>query len=302
MSEHEGAEQHEGEGPVQDRDLELLSAYLDGEVTPDEAARIEADPRLQARLHELAAARDLVAQPVEPLDEGGWDALVAGARARVGDAPHHAPAAALAPAPDVAASGGAAVVELAPRRRRRAKGVALVAVAAACRLRVALSAAALRRSDSSTDQRELAGPTSSVPTTTADPQGGLGVTGSGTTSVGQAADEFRAVYTPEQLGAVADQDQLLAAARAAADRGPGPGATLVPSADPALAAVARCAAAVRRADQRLGRIRFASNATFRDKPVYVFVFQDFGIATGNEPRRLVVVGRDSCDVAASAPL
>ncbi len=49
---------------------ELASAYLDGEATVEEAALVESDPRLQARVEELRAVRDLVAAPVEvPSDE-----------------------------------------------------------------------------------------------------------------------------------------------------------------------------------------------------------------------------------------
>ena len=49
---------------------ELASAYLDGEVTPDEAALVETDPHMQALVEELRAVRGLVAAPVEaPSDE-----------------------------------------------------------------------------------------------------------------------------------------------------------------------------------------------------------------------------------------
>lgn len=45
-------------------DDELVSAVLDGEATPDERARVEADPVLSARLAEFRAVRDAVAAPV----------------------------------------------------------------------------------------------------------------------------------------------------------------------------------------------------------------------------------------------
>ena len=49
---------------------ELASAYLDGEATAQEAALVESDPGLQARVEELRAVRDLVAAPVDaPFDE-----------------------------------------------------------------------------------------------------------------------------------------------------------------------------------------------------------------------------------------
>lgn len=49
---------------------ELASAYLDGEATAEEAALVESDPNLQARVEELRIVRELVAAPVEvPSDE-----------------------------------------------------------------------------------------------------------------------------------------------------------------------------------------------------------------------------------------
>ena len=49
---------------------ELASAYLDGEATPEEAAVVESDPRLQELVEELRAVHDLMATPVElPSDE-----------------------------------------------------------------------------------------------------------------------------------------------------------------------------------------------------------------------------------------
>jgi hypothetical protein len=47
-------------------DDEIVSAVLDGEATPEERARVEADPVLAARLAELTAVRDAVAAPVTP--------------------------------------------------------------------------------------------------------------------------------------------------------------------------------------------------------------------------------------------
>src|SRR5262245_53015203 len=55
---------------------ELVSAVLDGEATPDERARVEADPVLRARLEELQAASALVASPVEPQDELGRERAI----------------------------------------------------------------------------------------------------------------------------------------------------------------------------------------------------------------------------------
>lgn len=51
------------------RDDELISAVIDGEATPEEALRVESDPRLRERLAALRAAAEAVSQPVAPLDE-----------------------------------------------------------------------------------------------------------------------------------------------------------------------------------------------------------------------------------------
>ena len=49
---------------------ELASAYLDGDATPQEAAQVESDPRLQELVEELRAVRNLVGAPMEvPSDE-----------------------------------------------------------------------------------------------------------------------------------------------------------------------------------------------------------------------------------------
>ena len=60
-------------------DDELISAYLDGEIGPDEAARIERDPQAQARAAELAAVQAAMAEPVPPLASADRDRLRAAA-------------------------------------------------------------------------------------------------------------------------------------------------------------------------------------------------------------------------------
>jgi len=71
--------------PLTDDDL---SAYLDGEVTDDLAARIEADADAQDRLAQLrGAAVSLSAQPVAPLAPSVVDDLIANALAAANTAP-----------------------------------------------------------------------------------------------------------------------------------------------------------------------------------------------------------------------
>ena len=49
---------------MSDFDDELASAWLDGELTPDEQARVEADPAVVEARHQLDPVRRVVAQPV----------------------------------------------------------------------------------------------------------------------------------------------------------------------------------------------------------------------------------------------
>ena len=64
---------------------ELVSAYLDGEATPAEIAEIEASDALLARVEELRAVRDAVAEVVAPLPADRQDDLI-GAALGVADA------------------------------------------------------------------------------------------------------------------------------------------------------------------------------------------------------------------------
>jgi hypothetical protein len=57
-------------------DDELISAYLDDEVTATERAGIEADAAAQARLAQLREVRDRVAAPVDPLSETDRERLL----------------------------------------------------------------------------------------------------------------------------------------------------------------------------------------------------------------------------------
>jgi hypothetical protein len=56
---------------------ELVSAYLDGEATAEEQARIEADPELQARVAEFAATSDAVRADVPTVSDATRDAVLA---------------------------------------------------------------------------------------------------------------------------------------------------------------------------------------------------------------------------------
>jgi hypothetical protein len=120
-------------------DDEIVSAVLDGEATPDEVARVAADPVLSARLEVLRRVADAVATPVVPLDEAARTSLI--------DA-----AIAAATGPDAAETGGV-MDELAARRSRRGGGSAVPWLAAAAVLvaLVGLGALLLDRSDGEAD-------------------------------------------------------------------------------------------------------------------------------------------------------
>jgi hypothetical protein len=62
---------------------ELISAYLDGEVTPEERARVEEDPQLLARVDELRSVVDLWAQDLPCPTDAERDAVLAVALAGV---------------------------------------------------------------------------------------------------------------------------------------------------------------------------------------------------------------------------
>ena len=60
---------------------ELVSTYLDGEATPAEIAEVESDDALLARVEQLRAARDAVAEPVRPLTAQRREQLISAALA-----------------------------------------------------------------------------------------------------------------------------------------------------------------------------------------------------------------------------
>lgn len=122
---------------------ELISAYLDGEADPGEAARIEGDPQSRARAAELAAVIHAVADPIQGLTPKERDRL----RAR-------ALAAAPSPAP---------MREISEAARRRWRLVLIPAAAAAGIFAVALGVISLR-GGSDDDASETA---ASAPATTA---------------------------------------------------------------------------------------------------------------------------------------
>ena len=130
-------------------DDEIVSAHLDGEAAPDEAARIEGDPRSRERLEQFDTVRAEVAAPVPP-DPSAREAALAAAL-DVFDREVAPQLEAAAPTTSTAASGAPAVRDsaagadgrarttptgpVAPvvdlSTRRRARGIQLLSAAAA---------------------------------------------------------------------------------------------------------------------------------------------------------------------------
>ncbi len=100
-----------GWGDEADPSDELVSAVLDGEATPDEAAQVDSDPTLSARRDELAAIRDAVAAPVPVLDELTARRLRERALAELSEV-RHTPASRPARRPGTLVGVGAAAVIL----------------------------------------------------------------------------------------------------------------------------------------------------------------------------------------------
>jgi len=111
-------------------DEDVLSAYLDGECTDDERARVEGElassPDLRAVLAEVTAARDAVrALPMRDAPPEFW------ARLLTSDADLRAEAEADADAEPTPVTVGGAPIDLAERRERRGRGRWFAAVAGA---------------------------------------------------------------------------------------------------------------------------------------------------------------------------
>lgn len=81
-----------GQDELDELDL-LASLYVDGEATPEERARVEADPAARERVAEFMLLQDAVSAPVTPADLATRERTIAAALA-------HAPGSAAAPVQD----------------------------------------------------------------------------------------------------------------------------------------------------------------------------------------------------------
>jgi hypothetical protein len=230
------------EPPANDDD-EMLSAYLDGEATPEEAARVASEPRLQARLRELEAAAALVGIPVEPAPATALEAAI-GAALAAADAPT------------------APVIQLDSRRRKQ---WALASVAAVVLLVVIAAARVLQPSDTASttalNQAESKAVTSTLGAPAAAEQAPAA-----DRATDAAASYVGAFATPSAL--VSGTRALLDARLAAATSTGAAGATTATGAP--FAALADCSPA----DPDRGAVVFDGTATLGGQPVRVLVQRD----------------------------
>lgn len=254
-------------------DDEIVSASIDGEATPAEAARVSSDPVLHARRTELEAAAIAVGGSVPGAPEAARERAIAAALDAMGTEP-------ATPAP---------VVPL----RRRSSVRWLAAAAAVALLAVGLGALLRRGSDttaSTTAAREAASSSS----------GPAGVASSGAAGAPTADSTLgaAAAATPtthaDQRSATADLGSFATpAALAAALRSPAPAPTTtagtVTRADGAAASTCPAPASLTAIDE-------VATATLAGQPVVVYV------GTGATGARAFVAVDAGCATVAAAVL
>jgi hypothetical protein len=173
-----------------DFDDELLSAVIDGEATDEEAARVEADPALAARLAELREAREAIAGDLQLPSAAQRDA-------------------AIAIAVDALPATPRTVVALRDRRRRRALQGASIAAAVLVVLGIIGGIAALSGHQSRQANSSAAGTSAS---SEAAPSRSPSVDAqSGAATAGTSASELGTFATPQALVDVVRRSQTLEA-------------------------------------------------------------------------------------------
>ena len=292
-----------------ERDDELASAYLDGEVSAAERARVENDPGLRRRVEELRDASALVGRPVSPPSDEAREAAIRRALDAAG-------------ADDETTAGDrvGAVLDLSAARARRAERLRPLVAAAAAIAVVGLGAFALGRlgGDDATQSADGAG--SGEEATSADlfaPEGvDLGAVADDAELRGRLAEE--AGLGSLEAGGTAEQGLDEAAEAAPADAAdPEPSLEAAPDADsfvdgddtgdglddsrttsaasgddPVSRAteVEDCEVAVVAANRDLAGRLLRAAATYAGTPAEVFAFGD-----GTGSVHVIVVERDSCE-------
>jgi hypothetical protein len=207
---------HDDPTPTDD----LASAHLDGETTPEEAARAAADPEVATRLEALRVVRDRLraAAVDEPVDPRRRDAAIAAALDAFDEAGAAAPQADRPDAP----------LPLAPRAARRAAAGRwrTIGIAAAIAL-VALAVPLLSRlgSDDAEDLASSGDAATEESTSTARTESGAALGGSG-----EDTSAFSATADRAPLGSFEDVDELAAAVRGQLDRSRLEGSEAAPAA------------------------------------------------------------------------
>ncbi len=301
-------------------DDEVVSAVLDGEATPAEVARVEADPVLRARVGVLGAVAARVAEPVT-VDPTLEDRHLAAARA----------AWETQTTPAAPGDRATAVTELATRRRRRTTRTFAAAAAIAVLVLVlpVLVAVLTRSTDPGDDETAAARaePTSTVvaadtgdaarepaaATAEATPDGGASAADPGVTptTVPDAAPtdlgDLGAVADPDALRVRVDAALVARASMAAPEASEAPTSTAAVTApDPPTTTVAPgppvAAAAT---DACLDEVteaggvapRATAEATIAGVPRAVYV-----VDTADGTSQVVVVDPTTCAVVARLPL
>lgn len=281
--------------PIDASDEELVSAYLDGEATSDERARVEADPRLLALVESYRAAAQAVGSPVMPLDQPRRDAMVIAALAVLDD-------------PSDTDVAPANVVKLSGRRRWLSRAPGLAAAAAILFL-VGMGLVLSSRGSGRDQQADVSA--SAEQSTSADDlasksaeDGDAGSLEAGDASGPDAEALESAPSDPvTDLGAFTDEASLRralavdpAAPTPSAQEGePGPGATAEQPdrASPKASNTARCATVVTTTDPLLGDLIAVRTATLAGEPVLIFSHTE-----RDEPDRIIdtVTDRGSCQI------
>jgi hypothetical protein len=289
-------------------DDELVSAYLDGEATPDERAVVEARPDLLAKLNQFRSVAGQVAD-VEPPDPARRAAAVD---------------AALQSSDQSRTTGSDdGVVDLGARRTRARRPGLLIGLSAAAAvvLVVAIGAAVLRsRSQPALTSvgtaAEVAGPTSStaVPDNaraqTASPAAGAA---SGAAGNGAQADSAAGVPVVD-FGNFADQAALDTRLRAQLDLPVPAGAGAVPAPEAASVPTTgistpfaasggfrACDGAIRAGDPALVALTSTGTATVSGQPVYVGIYSVRQTPGAGTPPVQAVVVTPACTVVSTQP-
>jgi hypothetical protein len=279
--------------PIDDSDEDLASAYLDGEATAAERARVEADPRLVALVDSYRATAEAVGSRVMPLDQPRRDAMVAAALAVLDDVDDE---------PD-AGSPPAKVVQLSARRRWFSRAPGLAAAAAILFL-VGIGLVLSSRGSDRDQSAELSASSEQSTSTDSSASDAAEDGDTGSAAAGDAESDSEALASPTPpvsgLGDFADEDSLrtaLAAAPTAStqerEEAPDSGAEEPDRAAPLAREVQRCADVVTTTDTVLDELLAVRTATLAGEPVLIFSHTE-----RDEPDRIVdtVADRASCQI------